>query len=170
MDDLKKLEEISQSYGFSFVRKLGDRPDGTERRVLKMYYLDIDIPITVFMYKRFEDNSIIQYDYFYDENNQLYVERMYNSPEIVKLSFSDSLYYHNDIPYKAITLEALYLSKMGNRKKDIYDCSIMKPYINNELLKRLKEAFKINLPNTTSLVESEDELTFMKEKTYVYKK
>lgn len=62
---------MCNNYNFSFKRKIGTREDGTKRVMLKMYYDDkIDIPITVFMYVRRKDNSIIQKDYFIDKNNQ----------------------------------------------------------------------------------------------------
>ena len=61
MKDLEKLEQVCNKYNFSFERKIGIREDGTKRVMLKLYYSDkVDIPITVFMYIRREDNSIIQ--------------------------------------------------------------------------------------------------------------
>lgn len=121
MEDLYKLENVCNNYGFELKRQLGDRNDGTKRVMLKMYYKDIfEIPITIFMYIR-NGNSIEQNDYFI-RNEEFLVEKIYNSPLAVELSFSDIPKYHNAIKYFAITLEALYLSKNGNREKDIYDC------------------------------------------------
>jgi len=98
MKDLDKLEKVCNKYNFSFERKLGDRGDGTKRVMLKMYYEDRkDIPITVFMYTREKDNTIIQKDYFIDESRNKYVEYIYNSPQVSKLSFSDVPNYHNNI-------------------------------------------------------------------------
>jgi len=149
MNDLEKLEKVCNKYNFSFERKIGDRGDGTKRVMLKMYYDDkINIPITVFMYVREKDNSIVQKDYFIDESGRRYVEYIYNSPLIAKLSFSDNSNYHNNTKYYSITLEALFLCKTGNRPKDIYDCNIFKDAVNRDKLKELEEAFKYNLPNT----------------------
>lgn len=148
MKDLEKLEKISGLYGFTFERKLGKRQDGTDRIMLKMKYCDHDdIPITVFMYIREKDGSITQNDYYIDENNKHLVERIYNSKTIVDLSFLDSPIKHNGIDYYSITLEALYLSKKGNRPKDIYDCKIFEKEIDQEKLKKLEESFKSNKAN-----------------------
>lgn len=149
MKDLDKLENVCGKYNFSFERKIGDRGDGTKRVMLKMYYRDrIDIPITVFMYVREKDNSIIQKDYFMDESGKKYVEYIYNSPVITKLSFSDTPNYHDNIKYYSITLEALFLCKTGNRPKDIYDCNIFSSSVDTNKLKELENAFKHNTPNT----------------------
>jgi len=149
MRDLEKLEKICFDYNFSFERKIGERDDGTKRVMLKMYYKNIvDIPITVFMYTKEKDSSIIQKDYFIDERGNQYVEYIYNSPQISKLSFSDVPHYHNEIEYYAITLEALFLCKKCNRAKDVYDCTIFSSAIDIEKLHALECAFKINLPNT----------------------
>ena len=75
MNDLQKLESICKNYNFSFYRKLGERGDGTKRVMLKMYYKDIfNIPITVFMYVKEVDLSVIQKDYFTDENGKVSVK------------------------------------------------------------------------------------------------
>lgn len=156
MNDLEKLEQICNKYNFSFERKIGDREDGTKRIILKMYYSDrIDIPITVFMYIRTRDNSIIQKDYFIDKNNQNCVEYIYNSPSISKLSFSEFPNFHNEIKYYAITPEALFLCKSGNRPKDIYDCTIFKNIVDIDKLKKLEEEFKHNSPNI--IIKAEDD-------------
>lgn len=157
MKDLEKLENNCKKYNFSFERKIGIRDDNTKRVMLKMYYDDyVDFPITVFMYVRDNDNSVIQKDYFIDETENRYVEYIYNSPAITKLSFSDIPNYHNNIKYYSITLEALYLCKAGNRLKDIYDCNIFKNAVNKEKLNELTEAFKCNLPN--NIIDAKDDL------------
>lgn len=147
MKDLEKLEQVCSNYGFTFKRQLGNRNDGTKRVMLKMYYEDaIEIPITLFMYVRREDNSIEQNDYFINDN-KFYVEKIYNSPLVVNLSFSDEPQYHNNIKYYAITLEALYLSKIGNRPKDIYDCSQFEKFLDLHKISMLKQEISNNIPN-----------------------
>ena len=156
MEDLTKLEQVCNDYYFSFERKIGDREDGTKRVMLKMYYKDkMDIPITVFMYVRENDNSIIQKDYFIDKNGQNCVEYIYNSPSISELSFSNCPNFHNEIKYYSITPEALFLCKSGNRPKDIYDCAVFKHIIDINKLKKLEESFKNNFPNT--IIKAEDD-------------
>lgn len=157
MKDLEKLEQVCNNYNFSFERKIGNREDETKRVMLKMYYDDkIDIPITIFMYARKKDNSIIQKDYFIDENGQKYVEYIYNSPSISELSFSNFPNFHNEIKYYSITPEALFLCKSGNRPKDIYDCNVFKHIIDISKLKKLEESFKNNLPNTIIKAENDE--------------
>ncbi|MFA5696473.1 MAG: hypothetical protein WC917_03420 [Bacilli bacterium] len=147
MNDLEKLEQVCCNYGFTFKRQLGNRSDGTQRVMLKMYYEDaIEIPITLFMYVRREDNAIEQNDYFINDN-KFYVEKIYNSPLVVDLSFSDEPQYHNNIKYFAITLEALYLSKIGNRPKDIYDCSQFENFLDLHKISMLKQELSNNIPN-----------------------
>ena len=114
-----------------------------------MYYKDyIEIPITIFMYVIEKDNSITQKDYYFDAHGNLMVENMYNSFEIANLSFSNQPHYHNNVCYYSISLEALYLSKAGNRPKDIYDCNIFENAVNFEKLSRLSKAFSSNKANT----------------------
>lgn len=147
MKDLAKLENVCNDFEFTFKRQLGDRNDGTKRVMIKLYYKDaIEIPITVFMYVRREDNSIEQNDYYID-NGEFYVEKIYNSPTVVDLSFSNEPMNHNNIIYYAITLEALYLSKKGNRPKDIYDCSQFEPFLDLQKLEKLENAIAMNKKN-----------------------
>lgn len=170
MEDLTKLEQVCNDYNFSFERKIGDREDGTKRIMLKMYYKDeIDIPITVFMYVREKDNSIIQKDYFIDKNGQSCVEYIYNSPSISELSFSNCPKFHNGIKYYSITPEALFLCKSDNRPKDIYDCVVFKHIIDINKLKKLEESFKNNLPNVIMSAEDDEYSNYIFENNTIKK-
>lgn len=170
MEDLTKLEQVCNDYNFSFERKIGDREDGTKRIMLKMYYKDeIDIPITVFMYVREKDNSIIQKDYFIDKNGQSCVEYIYNSPSISELSFSNCPKFHNGIKYYSITPEALFLCKSDNRPKDIYDCAVFKHIIDINKLKKLEESFKNNLPNVIMSAEDDEYSNYIFENNTIKK-
>lgn len=161
MKDLEKLEQVCSNYGFTFKRQLGNRNDGTKRVMLKMYYEDaIEIPITLFMYVRCENNTIEQNDYFINDS-QFYVEKIYNSPLVVDLSFSDVPQYHNNIKYFAITLEALYLSKIGNRPKDIYDCSQFEKFLDLHKISMLKEELSNNTPNEVFIADSDPYYNFI---------
>lgn len=139
--------------------------------MLKMYYKNINIPITIFMYEKELDGSIIQKDYFYkNDSDILYVEKIYNSKETVELSFDEQYKYHNNIPYKSISLEALYLCKDNKRKKDIYDCCIIKPFVDFEKLEKLKLAIKNNNKNKVLILEDMETLEFMKQNDRVKRK
>lgn len=159
--DLEKLEDISSMYGFSFYRKFGDRKDGTKRIMLKMQYKDIDIPITVFMYEREKDNSITQKDYYYDITGDLMVELIYNNELSAKLSFNDEIQYFHNIPYKSISLEALYLCKKGGRPKDEYDCEIFKNFVNQDKLENLINAINLNKPSESIILKDNLRINFL---------
>lgn len=161
MKDLEKLEQVCSNYGFTFKRQLGNRNDGTKRVMLKMYYEDaIEIPITLFMYVRREDNTIEQNDYFIDDS-KFYVEKIYNSPLVVDLSFSNEPKYHNNIKYFAITLEALYLSKIGNRPKDIYDCLQFEKYLDLQNIEELKKELSNNIQNEVFIADKDPYYNFI---------
>ncbi|MGM9834392.1 MAG: hypothetical protein ACI31M_01250 [Bacilli bacterium] len=161
MNDLKKLEQVCINYGFTFKRQIGDRNDGTKRVMLKMYYENtLEIPITLFMYVRREDNTIEQNDYFIDDG-KFYIEKIYNSPLVVNLSFSDEPKYHNNIKYFAITLEALYLSKIGNRPKDIYDCSQFEKHLDLHKVEKLKNEISNNKQNEVFTADNDPYYDFI---------
>lgn len=156
MNDLQRLEKICKKYNFSLERVFGNRDDGTKRIMLKMYYKNnIEIPITIFMYIKQEDLSILQKDYYINNNGEEFVELIFNSPDISKLSFSKESYLHNHIIYHSITLEALYLCKTGNRPKDIYDCKIFENYVDSKKLNELVQAFKTNKCN--KIIKAQDD-------------
>ena len=161
MNDLEKLEQVCSNYGFTFKRQLGDRNDGTKRVMLKMYYENVlEITITLFMYVRQEDNTIEQNDYFIDDG-KFYIEKIYNSPLVVNLSFSDEPKYHNNIKYFAITLEALYLSKIGNRPKDIYDCSQFEKHLDLHKFEKLKNEISNNKQNEVFTADNDPYYDFI---------
>lgn len=148
MKDIHKLESICFENGFSLEKKIGDRDSHSKRVMLKLYSQEHrEIPITIFMYVRQKDGSIIQNDYFIEDNGKLRLEKMFNSAEIVNLSFSDIPLYYKGIKYFAITPEALYLSKENGRKKDMYDCHIFDCCVDGEKLKLLKTAICNNGKN-----------------------
>ena len=167
-NQLDKLENICEKYGLTFKRLLGDREDGNKRRVMRLYYKDIDFPITVFMFVRNKDGSIIQKDYYY-ENDILMVEDLYNSPIVSKLSFDDNYHYHNDIGYKSISLEALFLCKNGHRLKDIYDCKKFEDYVDKGKLKKLYEEMNKTYRTESYEVTDKEIINFVNGKKVVKK-
>ena len=141
--EFEKLEEIIDQTHFIITTKLTKRNDGTLRRNVKMYHKDHkNIPISIFLYTKEKDESITVNDYYF-KNDILFLSKTHNDPVSSRLSFSDRLYYHNGIPYKAITLEALYDCKSSNRKKDLYDKKIMEPYVDYDLLNQLSENMEV---------------------------
>ena len=162
--DLPKLENlIKDSNGkFQFIRDWGDRDDGKKSRFFKIKYNKSDIPITIIMFERQKKGGVIQKDYFLSGNN-LCCENIYNSPECSKLSFEEEKQYKkNGIPYKTISLEALYCSKESlGREKDKKDCEIIRKHINQKKAKRLKEILKNQKANKTYIVDDKNIISFI---------
>ena len=65
----------------------------------------------------------------HNEFGNFKTDQDYNSSKCVDLSFSKNVFIHNNIPYKAITIEALYNCKKGRGVKHQFDCSILNDYI-----------------------------------------
>ena len=136
--NIPQLIAAMDKSNFSYVTKIGKRTEDTQRLVVKLLYeKNLYIPISVFLFEELENGSIVEKDYYYDENNELWVEERINTPKCSRLSFGQQIHYHNGIPYKAITLEALYVCKQGKRPKDIYDRKIMEQYIDENAEKEI---------------------------------
>lgn len=131
--DIPKLEYATRNSNFRYEMFLGKKADNTRRRVVKLHYKSVDIPISIFIFERLDNGAVIVNDYFFDKNNNLFTVQDYNSPHCVELSFSDKWHIHNNIPYKAITIEALYNCKKGSRPKDLYDAKIMEPFVDRKI-------------------------------------
>ncbi len=167
---LQDVESNSSKFGFSFVRMKGDREDGTQRRIIKLIHNKYKIPITIFMFTENKDGSIIQDDYYYKDSN-LFVDHIYNSSLCAKISFDKIIHFYNNIPYKSISLEALYASKLQtNRNKDKLDCEIIKNNINKQNLDLLlKELCNCSI-STKKIVDTKIIKFFGENEDYAIKK
>lgn len=143
--DISKLETALNGTDFAYDMFLGKRTEDTKRRTLKLKYNKSDIVVSVFIFEKLLDGSVIINDYYYDSNNNLFATQDYNSPRCVQLSFSDEIYEHNGIPYKSITKEALYNCKKNRGIKHQYDCNILKPHIDLKLENEIDIEMKSNL-------------------------
>lgn len=128
-DNLNGLENSLKNTDFEYKMYLGNREGNTKRRTLKIIDHKNDITISVFIFSRLKDGAIVINDYFYDENGILLFTQDYNTKKCAELSFSNSYYCHNGIPYKSITLEALYNCKKNRGIKHQYDCALLKPFV-----------------------------------------
>ena len=81
-------------------------------------------------------------EYYEDENKKQFTRRNYNSPDSSCLSLTNGV--HNGIPFHSISLNALYVSKSTERKKDIYDRSIMADYVDKNVMKRIVAGISID--------------------------
>ena len=136
-NDLEKLKSSLIGTEFEYKLFLSKRTEDTKRRTLKLESKTNQIVISVFIFNRLENGAVVVNDYYFDAENNLFKTQDYNSPRCVQLSFSDEFHFHNGIPYKAITVEALYNCKKGRGLKHLYDCNILRPYINLEKEKEL---------------------------------
>ncbi len=141
-DDLISSLENSQ---FNLHIYTGKRSETTDRIVIKLVHeLYPDIPISVFLFEKTKDNAIIEKDYYYDKIGNTYVEERYNCPISSDLSFDKECHFYNGIPYKSISLEALFVCKQGVRPKDIYDRNVMKSFVDERKVKQIEDSLHAN--------------------------
>lgn len=136
-NDIDKLQETIKDTNFKYYIYLGKRTEDTNRKTVKIVDKKNNIIISVFIFERQLDNAIIINDYYLDENGDLFATQDYNSPRCVELSLSDKYFQHNNIPFKSITIEALYNCKKGRGLKHQFDCKILEPFIDIEKEKEL---------------------------------
>lgn len=135
--DLSLLREKCKYSSFEFFEYLGKRSGVSKRRTVKLLDKENEIIVSVFLFERLVDNSVVVNDYYFDENGVLLMDQDYNSPRCVDLSFSNELHFHNDIPYKSITIEALYNCKKGRGVKHQFDCMILDEFVDFQLEKEI---------------------------------
>ncbi len=136
--DFNRLLDVINKTEFKYKFKLKHEKDGTSTCDFKIFYNDYDVPISIFFFERVENDIIINKKYFYSDG-KLFVKNNFNTKNGIELSFDDALHYHNGIPYKAITLEVIYVSKNNRRIKDVYDCNIMKSHIDLSKVSKLEK-------------------------------
>lgn len=150
-NDIDKLQETIKDTNFKYYIYLGKRTENTNRKTVKIVDKKNNIIISVFLFERQPNNAIIINDYYLDENSDLFATQDYNSPRCVELSLSDKYFQHNNIPFKSITIEALYNCKKGKGLKHQFDCKILEPFVDFEKEKEidaeirpLSKPFKVN--------------------------
>ena len=141
-------QKIKQSDDFKFVSNLDKKTDHTGHE-FKINYKGTPISIGLFLFERKPDNKIILKSYYHAQNGSqtnLLVDEKHFPPDYAKMIFTNKINTHNNIPYRMVSLESIYLLKQGSRPKDQHDANIMKPYVNMSLvdeLNRLKQANQI---------------------------
>lgn len=126
--DFLRLLESAEHSDFKLVRKLAERKDGVLRQTIHMYYRNFNLPIAVLLSEKLSNGGIYVNDYIIKDGAVL-VERDYSTPLCVDLSLSKFPFYYNKTPFYYMTLEALYNCKKTRRPKDLFDCEIMRPFI-----------------------------------------
>lgn len=128
----QQLMQLKQLIDLSSVFKFESNMDHKEvnGHEYKITYKDTPMSIGLFLFERKLDGSITTKEYYYEnEDKKLYVDEHHHSKRFTDLTFSDEVKFHNEIPYKMMSLESIYNSKKNGRPKDKYDASIIKSSI-----------------------------------------
>lgn len=103
----------------------------------KILYKNYQVSIGLILFERTIDNKIIKKEYYYDEKNNLNEISEIHSKENIALQFDDKIKIYNNIPYKCVTLESIYINKLENREKDLVDKKILENKIDKKRLEKL---------------------------------
>ena len=131
-DNIERLRDIVEKTNFEYYMYLGERSETTRRLTIKLKDNNTNIIVSIFPFKKLDDGSIIVNDYYFDHNYNLFTVQDYSTPECVKLSLKDEYSFHNGIPFKSISVEALYNCKKGRSYKHQFDCEVLKPFVDFE--------------------------------------
>lgn len=135
IDKIKKLFGNNQI--FKLIHTIETNKENVTRHGYKIECDLCDIPIWLSFYKKTQDGSIYMQEYYQDSYGKYFTKENYNSPTCCELSLIN--YSYENIPFTSLSLEALYISKVNNRKKDIFDCNVMKDYINYDKVLTLQK-------------------------------
>lgn len=137
INDIYKMKKIFNREPFKMLHTYEKSGDKTYRCGYKIETSLNNIPIWLNFYEKMNDGSIYIQEYYQENNGNYFTMENYNSPKCCNLSLSKGEYDKTN--YISLSLEALYLSKMGNRKKDVYDCKIINQFIDYEKIILLKQ-------------------------------
>ena len=136
VDDFQKIINVFNSDLFKVIHTCEKSSNGSNRHGYKIETSLNNIPIWLSFYKRLHNGTIYIQEYFQEENGNYFTMENYNSSICCDLSLIKTEY--NGVKFTSLSLEALYLSKNGIRKKDIYDCKIMHKFVNLNKLDLLR--------------------------------
>lgn len=122
---------VDSSSDFNFVSNMNHKEvNGHEYKIV---YKGTPMSIGLFLFERLPNNSITTKEYYFDNQNgdkQLFVDEHHFSKNYIDMTFSNLVRYHNEIPYRMMSLESIYNSKKNSRPKDRYDAEIIKNDVN----------------------------------------
>lgn len=134
--DLKQAVDNSDS--FKFISNMYKKTvNGHE---YKITYKDFPVSIGIFLFERKNAGSIITKKYYYDDlpnMENLYVDERHFNEKYSQLVFNDDILYYNHLPYKMVSPEFIFYSKMTlkpQREKDLYDIKYAKNKVNKNLV------------------------------------
>lgn len=123
--DLKAL--VDSSDNFEFISNMEHKEvSGHEYKIV---YKDTMMSIGLFLFERQADNSITTKEYYIehkDGNRQIFVDEHHLSKNYTDMSYSNLIRYHNNYPYKMVSLERIYNAKKNLRPKDSHDAETIK--------------------------------------------
>ena len=132
LDILKKIIDLHPD--FKMVCKMNDKDDTGHEFIIE--YKGTPMNVGLFLFKRDIDNSVTFTSYYYDQGVLMCKEKNI-TPKASELSFDQNVKFHNGIPYNSMSLEDIYLSKIGSRPKDKYDASLIEPLVDREKVNEL---------------------------------
>lgn len=141
VSDLEFLISAFKDNGFE-IEHTYEESKNMYRHGLKIVHDKIEIPIWLSFYEITENKAINECEYYEDKDGNLYTRKNYNSPLCSKLSLCSDV-FHN-VPYNSMSLDAIYCSKEGNRKKDQYDCNIIENYVDKNKVQIIKNELSPN--------------------------
>lgn len=137
IEDIDKIKNIFNNSEFELIHTCEKNDKNIFRHGYKIESSIYNIPIWLSFYKRLTDGTIYMQEYYQNINGTCFTKQNYNSPYCCQLSLIKHSY--NNIPFTSLSLEALYVSKLDNRKKDIFDCNIIKNFVNRNNIEKLHE-------------------------------
>lgn len=137
IEDIDKIKNIFNNNVFELIHTCEKNDKNILRHGYKIESSIYNIPIWLSFYKRLTDGSIYMQEYYQNTDGTCFTKENYNSPLCCELSLVKH-FYHN-ISFTSLSLEALYVSKSDNRKKDIFDCNIIKNFVNHNNIGKLEE-------------------------------
>ncbi len=134
---LNNLIDIFLKEDFNVIHTHEKCRENLFRHGFKIESNSVDIPIWLSFYELLSDGAIYVKEYYEDKDKNYITKRNYNTSLCTLLSLTEGNY--NGTNFKSMSLEALYCSKNGNRKKDIYDCNVIKELIDINKVETLKQ-------------------------------
>lgn len=136
IEDIDKIKTIFNNDKLQLIHTCEKNNKDVFRHGYKIENSIYDIPIWLSFYKRLTNGTIYMQEYYQNINGTYYTKENYNSPLCCELSLVK--HYYNGTPFNSLSLEALYVSKNGNRKKDVFDCKIIEKFVNKNQIKILE--------------------------------
>lgn len=137
IEDIDKIKNIFNNNVFELIHTCEKNDKNILRHGYKIESSIYSVPIWLSFYKRLIDGSIYIQEYYQNTDGTCFTKENYNSPLCCELSLVK--HFCHNIPFTSLSLEALYVSKSNNRKKDIFDCNIIKNFVNHNNIEKLEE-------------------------------